>query len=369
MPGLLYAGTWYGLFVSFDQGKHWQPLQQNLPATPVTDIKVHDNDLVISTMGRGFWIMDDVASLRQVAKARPEAVTLFTPSAAYRMSYVPQPAGAAKPEYPPVGARIDYYLPEAVTGEITLEILDAAGKVVRAYSEGAAAGGGSGPQAPGMMRPSRRGGAAGALGRKAGMNRFLWDLRFPGPWTANTPQGGPFGPLAAPGTYQVKLTVDGVTKTQPLTVKIDPRLIKDGVTPAILVEQTTFNLKVRDAIERGQQARRSSAEGDGRRKQDSAEADTLKTLYDKLVNKPGAYPANMLIAQLQNVARVAGSADQKIGASAFERFAQLQKELAAITSEIDKALPRATAAAAGEACSRSRDDYASLSTAWISALM
>ena len=99
-----------------------------------------------------------------------------------------------------------------------------------------------------MMRPSRRGGAAGALGRKAGMNRFLWDLRYPGPWTANTPQGGPFGPLAAPGAYQVKLTANGVTKTQPLTVKIDPRMIKDGVTPAILVEQMTFNLKVRDAI-------------------------------------------------------------------------------------------------------------------------
>ncbi len=119
---------------------------------------------------------------------------------------------------------------------------------MRAYTEGAAASGGAGPQAPGMMRPSRRGGAAGALGRKAGMNRFSWDLRYPGPWTANTPQGGPFGPLAAPGTYQVKLTVDGVTKTQPLAVKIDPRMIKDGVTPAILVEQTAFNLKVRDAI-------------------------------------------------------------------------------------------------------------------------
>ena len=144
-----------------------------------------------------------------------------------------------------------------------------------------------------------------------------------------------------------------MTKTQPLTVKIDPRMIKDGVTPAILVEQMTFNLKVRDAIERGQQARRSPAEGDGHRKRRKQRKhritrcrvdDALKALYDKLVNKPGAYPANMLIAQLQNVARVAGSADQKIGASAYERFAQLQKELAALTSEIDKALPRATAA-------------------------
>jgi photosystem II stability/assembly factor-like uncharacterized protein len=353
VPGLLYAGTWFGFFVSFDQGKHWQPLQQNLPATPITDIKVHDNDLVISTMGRGFWIMDDVSSLRQVAKARPEAITLFAPAAAYRMSYVPQPAGAARPEYPPVGARIDYYLPEAVTGEITLEILDASGKVVRAYTEGAAAsGGGAAPQAPGMMRPSRRGGGAGTLGRKAGMNRFVWDLRFPGPWTVNTPQGGPFGPLAAPGAYQVRLTANGVMKTQPLTVKIDPRLIKDGVTPAVLVEQMTFTLKVRDAssdanklADRLRRAMDTGSNGPGGA---SAPApDALKALYDKLVNKPGAYPANMLIAQLQNVARVSGSADQKIGASAYERFAQLQKELAALTAEIDRALPRATAAAGG----------------------
>jgi hypothetical protein len=340
------------LFVSFDQGKHWQPFQQNLPATPVTDIKVHDNDIVIATMGRGFWIMDDVASLRQVAKARPDAITLFAPSPAYRMSYVPQPAGAAKPEYPPVSARVDYYLPEAVTGEITLEILDAAGKVVRAYTEGAAAGGsGAGPQAPGMMRPSRRGGAAGALGRKAGMNRFLWDLRYPGPWTANTPQGGPSGPLAAPGTYQVKLTANGVTKTQPLVVKIDPRMIKDGVTPAILAEQTAFNLKVRDAIsdanKLADRLRKAMDSGSTGRNSAGAAPDALKALYDKLVNKPGAYTPNMLIAQLQNVARVAGSADQKVGASAIERFAQLQKELAAVTSEVDKTLPRATAAAGG----------------------
>jgi hypothetical protein len=200
------------------------------------------------------------------------------------------------------------------------------------------------------MRASRRGGAAGSLGRKAGMNRFQWDLRYPGPWTANTPQGGPFGPLAAPGAYQVKLTVNGVTKTQPLTVKIDPRMIKDGVTPAILVEQTAFNLKVRDAISDANKLAdrlRKAMDGGSTGSNAAASADTVKALYDKLVNKPGAYPANMLIAQFQNVARVAGSADQKVGASAYERFAQLQKELAAVTSEVDKALPRAAAAAGG----------------------
>ncbi len=246
VPGLLYAGTWFGLFVSFDQGKHWQPLQQNLPATPVTDIKVHENDLVIATMGRGFYIMDDVSSLRQVAKARPDAITLFAPSPSYRMSYVPQPAGAAKPEYPPAGARIDYYLPEAVTGEIKLEILDAAGKVARVL---------------GRRRGERWLGPAGAgrdaftarrRGRRArteGRDEPLpLGPAFSRPMDARTRRRRPSGPQAAPGTYQVKLTANGVTKTQPLTVKIDPRMIKDGVTPAILVEQTAFNLKVRDAI-------------------------------------------------------------------------------------------------------------------------
>src|SRR5438067_323032 len=155
VEGLLYAGTWYGAFVSFDQGKHWQTLQQNLPAVTVTDIVVKNDDLVISTMGRSFWIMDDIAPLRELAASinrsttrsiarrtanspLPERVAIksfdnsgvfvFTPALTYRTHYVASAGRPDRPEYPPIGARIDYVLTNP-SGEVKLEILNEVGKV------------------------------------------------------------------------------------------------------------------------------------------------------------------------------------------------------------------------------------------------
>jgi photosystem II stability/assembly factor-like uncharacterized protein len=390
--GLLYAGTWYGAYVSFDQGKHWQSLQQNLPATPVTDLYVKNDDLVASTMGRSFWIMDDVAPLRQIAAsimktpARPKTsdqamdraaeparrgrsdvvlasqdkapaskapvaqgvspaktiikpfdhsnVFLFSPAATYRTHYVPVSGRPDWPEYPPVGARIDYYLANA-SDEVKLEIFDQAGKPVRSYSsEGrpAAAGG----------RGGRRGGALpSTLPKKAGMNRFVWDLRYAGgPAAASDGEGGGFaggGPLVAPGTYKVKLTAGGMTKTESVVVKIDPRVAKDGVTTADLAEQTRFALKVRDAIA---DARALSQRVRTALESKAGDQDKLQELHARLVTKTGPYEDQMFIDQLSNVAREIGQADQKVPASAYERFNELMKEWAAIKGDADKAALR-----------------------------
>ncbi len=346
VPGLLYAGTWYGIYVSFDQGKHWQPLQQNLPATPVTDIKVQDDDLVISTMGRGIWIMDDVTPLRQLAATRAAASSattatanrplLFAPAAAYRMHYVPQSGDPDKPEYPPLGARIDYDLGSAApTGELKLEILDAGGHVVRAFSSEPARDG----QASAAPRGRRGGGGASTLPKKPGMNRFVWDLRYAGAWEPNAPEGGTGGgPLAAPGNYTARLTANGVALTQRFVVKIDPRVAADGVTPADLTTQLDFSLKVRDTLsDANKLADRLKKALDA--KHTDGDTSPLRALYDKLVNKPGPYTENMLIAQIQNVAREIGQADQRIGASAFERFDDLTKSLAALKQQAASALP------------------------------
>ncbi len=360
VPNLLYAGTWYGMFVSFDAGKHWQALQQNLPATPVTDIKVQQNDLVISTMGRGFWIMDDVTPLRQLATAggpthgvRDTTGTfLFSPAPAYRMHYVAQSGDADKPEYPPVGAPIDYYLASVSSGEVKLEILDSGGQVVRTFSSepsqrGGRPGGQGDAEAP---RGRRGGGGATILPKKAGMNRFIWDLRYAGPWQANA-AGGPLaggfgrdlgGPLAAPGMYTARLTAGGVTQTQSFAVKIDPRVVKDGVKPADLVTQLDFSLKVRDALsEANKLADRLKKALDAK----SGDQAALRRLYDQLVNKPGPYTENMLIAQIQNIVREVGQADQVVGASAYERYEELMKVLAALKAQVDKVAPAATAQA------------------------
>jgi len=306
---------------------------------------VHENDLVVSTMGRAFWIMDDVEPLRQLARrqtqtngAQETRVQLFSPAPAYRMHYVPQSGDPGKPEYPPFGARIDYALASAPAGEVKLEILDSAGKAIRTYSSEAPRREGQG-QAP----RGRRAGGATTLTKKAGMNRFVWDLRYPGAWdaNANSPDGAPGGPLAAPGTYTARFSADGVTQTQTFTVKIDPRLAKDGVTQADLGEQLNFSLKVRDGLSEASKLADRLKKALDAKSGDPSTQTTLRQLYDALVNKPGPYTENMLIAQFQNVAREIGQADQKIGASAYERYNELMKALQAIKAQADKAAPAA----------------------------
>ncbi len=348
--GLLYAGTLQGAYVSFDQGKHWQTLQQNLPATPVTDFKVHHGDIVASTMGRAFWILDNVAPLRQIAASvrghvaqgvglaktpiRPfdgSNVFLFTPTPAYRMRYSSMSGRADGLEYPAAGVRIDYFL-ASPSGEVKLDILDAAGKIVRSYSSETRA---AAPSGRGGGR--RGGGLPSTLPVKIGMNRFAWDLRYPGGPAGGDAEGGFVaggGPLVAPGAFKARLTAGGVTKTESFTVKIDPRVLKDGTTVADLAAQATFGLKVRDALAdaRALQARvrqaRDAKRGDAK----------LQSIFERLTTKTGPYEDQMFVDQLSNVNREINDADQKVGASAFERFNQLLKEWTALKADAEAAL-------------------------------
>jgi hypothetical protein len=276
------------------------------------------------------------------ASARPAAIKpfdgssvfLFTPAPAYRIRYGASVGRWDEPEYPPAGARIDYHL-AAPSGEVKLEILDAANKVVRTYTSQPSGGG-----TPGGRGGGRRGGGLpSALPMKAGMNRFVWDLRYPGgPASAGDGEGGGFGgngPLAAPGSYKARLTAGGVTKTETFTVKIDPRVAKDGVTAIDLAEQTKLALKVRDQLAeaRGLAARVRQAL-DARRGDQSK----LQSVWERLMTKTGPYEDQMFIDQLSNVGREIGQADQKVGASAFERLEQLMKEWTALKADADAAL-------------------------------
>jgi hypothetical protein len=259
-------------------------------------------------------------------------VFLFTPAPAYRMHYNAS-RGVDVPEYPAAGARIDYYL-AAPSGTVTLDILDATNKVVRSYSSESRGG------APTGRGGGRRGGGLpSALPTKVGMNRFVWDLRYPGgPATAGDGESGGFGgngPMAAPGVYKARLTAGGVTKTESFMVKIDPRIAKDGLTVADLAEQTKFSLKVRDALADARQlAQRVRQAMDAKRGDQAA----LQSVWGRLMTKTGPYEDQMFIDQMSNVGREVGGADQKVGASAYERFNQLMKEWAAIKAEGEKAL-------------------------------
>jgi photosystem II stability/assembly factor-like uncharacterized protein len=278
--GLLYAATEKGVYVSFDDGANWQPLQTNLPMVPVWDLWVHDNDLIAASHGRAFWILDDLAPLQQFKpEAASEEVHLYAPSAANHSQFPGGFQGAgATGQNPPAGAVIYYSLKTALkkpeekkpedkkagdekpaekTGEssaetnasakkspITLEILDQGGKTVRKYppkeQPGEDAAGGD-EEGPGRQ-------AARALPAEAGLNRFVWDLRYEG--ASRVPRsplwgGSTEGPEAVPGNYQVRLTVNGKSYTAPLEIKPDPRL---QVTQQDLERQFDLLFKIRERV-------------------------------------------------------------------------------------------------------------------------
>ncbi|MBS0555919.1 MAG: hypothetical protein JSR27_00740 [Proteobacteria bacterium] len=225
--GLLFAGTERGAYVSFDDGDHWQPLQQNLPVTSVRDIVVHDADLVLATHGRGIWIMDDISALRQMdASVGNERAWLFAPAPAYRVR-LPEFTGTPMPKdepmavNPPMGAYIDYALKTASNIPVTLDIFNSNNELVRHYSSTAPAQHVDPAKlefAPEWVeQPSR-------LSSAAGMHRFVWPLRYAAPAAPGKSDPWANGVWAPPGKYRVVLTVDGVKREQSLQVLADPRV-------------------------------------------------------------------------------------------------------------------------------------------------
>ncbi|HUY13225.1 MAG TPA: glycosyl hydrolase, partial [Terriglobia bacterium] len=287
---LLYAGTETGVFVSFDAGAHWQTLQLNLPPSPVRDLIIKDDDLVAATHGRAFWILDDISPLRQLpGRADQSEVYLFRPRTAYRNH-----AGGFHPhgpvgQNPPGGAIIYYYLKSAPgpKDEVKLQILDRHGKPVRSYSNKKPKGAGS-PltnEFPGLS------GAGDTLPTKAGTNRFAWDLRYKGPDPVphHISWGGVRGgPMVLPGTYQVKLTAGGKALTEPLVVKLDPRV---KTSPQDLEKQLKLAMQIRDRITQAHdavnamRALRAQIQGLHTRLGDNAQAKDLLAAADALDKK------------------------------------------------------------------------------------
>ena len=246
--GLLFAGTASSVFLSFDDGDHWHPLTLNLPATPVTDIDVHGDDLVISTYGRGLWVLDDLAPIRQwTSDVLSSAVHLFEPVNATRVRWdtwqdTPLPIETPTAKNPPDGVMIDYWLKSNLSGEPSITIRDAAGNVVRKY-----AGKMPEPDLPLPNVPEFWFAKTASVDANAGLHRFVWDLRYEEPKALpasyygpilqyteytladhaiphETPRRQPQGPLVAPGDYIVELTADGQTIKKSLRVVIDPRV-------------------------------------------------------------------------------------------------------------------------------------------------
>lgn len=225
-PGLLYLATEHGVYISFNDGAMWQPLQLNLPDTPIRDLVLRNDDVVLGSHGRGFWILDDIRPFRKAAALNMESMTLFEPADPIRGVY---------------DAMIQYYLPEEADS-VTMEILDAAGQVIDTFS-------GTAPTyKPDPNLPWWRRGGSSVPTTAKGLNTFTWDLRYPGAtsfddmiiWSAR-PQRGPRAPI---GAYQVRLTVNGESQTQSFNMIMNPNL--EGVTAADLKEQFDLAMKIRN---------------------------------------------------------------------------------------------------------------------------
>jgi len=224
--GLLFTGTERAVFVSFDDGEHWQSLQLNLPPASMRDLAIHGDDLIVATHGRGFWVIDDIMPLRQISNdVAKETAYLFQPADAVTLTPgsdngTPMPRDEPLAENPPYGAMIDYYLKANANGPLTIEILDPAGDLVRKYSSEDKAP----PVNPDTLNiPAFWVRTPESLSTAAGMHRWIWDLR-PTPPARPAGGGGRGGaPVVLPGAYTVRLAVGGKTYTQPLLVKRDPR--------------------------------------------------------------------------------------------------------------------------------------------------
>ncbi|HEU0038312.1 MAG TPA: glycosyl hydrolase, partial [Verrucomicrobiae bacterium] len=247
--GLLFAGTENGIYVSFDDGAHWQSLKLNLPTTPIHDLTVKNDDLVVATHGRAFWILDDISPLRQMnATTASEDAHLYQPATAirYRGPGFALPATVPVGANPPSGVIIDYFLKSAPKDAVQLEILDAKGKVVRTISSKKAAEGASPDEEEfGITRPGEK------PTTEEGLNRFVWDMRGEAP--ARVPGavswgGRPTGVLVAPGTYQIKLTVGGKPLTTSAEIQKDPRV---NVSQADLEKQYELSTRIRDRVSAG----------------------------------------------------------------------------------------------------------------------
>ena len=332
--GLLYAGTEFGMFVSFDDGGHWQSFQQDLPVTPITDLKVHNQDLVVSTMGRSFWIMDDLTPLHEMDPAVASAdVYLFQPKDAYRVrggGRRGSGASSGTPEYPAPGALIDYHLADNVQGEVTLQILDEAGGVVRGFTSAAA--GYQYEEFQDIREALVEHSGESSVATTAGMHRFTWDLRYPGGLAGN-------GPLAVPGRFQVRLTVNGQSQTNAFDLLIDPRVAEDNVTLADMQEQFALNIRIRDALIRGHlavqdlgSAKENMEEGAGSgssvAERAMAALEAMAEVEAALVSRTdGSYQTPTLVDQIRYLYGMTSRADQKPGADAYQRLEVLEEEL------------------------------------------
>jgi hypothetical protein len=337
--GLLYAGTEFGMFISHNDGKNWTPFQQNLPITPITDLKVHRNDIVLSTMGRGFWILDKVNAMHdsKFAKLDKEA-HLFRPDDTYKYLYPKMRGG----HHPRPAVIIDYYLPEQEKNPIYLEIYNAQGDTIQILTSSKNVAKPEDKEERDMATNEITYQVDRNLTTKKGMNRYKWSMTRRGAWTENENRRYGSGPNVSPGSYRIVLKVGDKRMEQRLELMPDPRVIDGGVTIKDIKKQEETNLQIVDLmteankflyeVKKKQKAISVKVE---KSKEEIEELQKLEKVISLMETEKGTYMKPMYIAQLRYLYGVTNGPDQAVGRDALFRMDELREELKVIKAILD----------------------------------
>ncbi|MEM1001141.1 MAG: hypothetical protein AAGH46_00665 [Bacteroidota bacterium] len=332
--GLLFAGTEYGIFVSFDDGKQWQEFQQNLPVTPITDLKIHRDDVVMSTMGRGFWILNNISTLRQYTKENSKEYALFKPKDTYRYRTPSGSWGSSTPNYPSPSVIIDYYLPEKAKQPLRLEIKDANGNVVYNIVSDTTKMKGETKVVRDMATEDIRFITNKNLETKKGLNRFEWNFRGTGAWHKEKSRRYKNGPVVPPGNYLVTLSIGDWTSSKQFELLLDPRSQNAGLTLQDLNTQAALQAKVMVLLEESRKLE-DSLEKDIKKNKDEAKSKKLKEILSKLQTSKGIYMQPKLTDQISYLNSMINRADQLPGKDAYDRYEELVQELKDIKEALD----------------------------------
>ncbi len=326
--GLLYAGTEFGLFISLNDGETWQSFQQNLPVTPVTDIRVFRKDLALSTMGRGFWIMDDLSPLHQDQFSElAETPFLFKPRDTYRYKY-----SSRGDRYPLQAVNIDYYLPEDQTNPLKLEIVDENGSVINTIISGAKT---EDKVIEDMNLSETIFLNSQNLKAKKGLNRFNWNMTHIGPWHRNESYRYRNGPMAKPGRYIARLTLNGTSFEQEFNLLADPKVVNSGVKAEEIIMQEELALRITellsDSRKLADKLNKEKDAGDLEETRLSAIEKALKMLE----TEEGTYMQPMMIDQISYLLSTIRGSDQLPGKDVYDRFDELTAQFNSLKESID----------------------------------
>ena len=311
--GLLFAGTEFGMFISFDDGNNWQSFQQNLPVTPITDIKIHRNDVVLSTMGRSFWIMDNISYLRTFSFSDNQILYPIENTIRYRN----RPLNNNHVSYPQTSVDIDYKISNELVEEIFIKITDLEDNVINSYVSSVSNN--DDIENYEMSTNEFTYILNNNISKKVGVNRFKWDMRHRGSWNKDSRYSYRNGPLVKPGKYKVTITIDGISFSENLEIISDPRI---DLSTEVYEEQEKILLEIRDFMTEV----RFFEDEVSKMLINKPKNKKYLSISKKLNTDKGTYMQPMLIDQIRYLQSMLSRADQKPGEDAINRLKELKSE-------------------------------------------